>query len=886
MDFRIISIFFFFCGCCSLWIFPELISSHSFLKSFKLLLFNVRFILIFSAFLSIAVYFVFKKINQAHAYKSILINIVILIASLLAGIIYSHYRASVAIYAQLPERYDGLVTEITGRIVTLPINTTQNQWGKKQIKQSFLLNVEKNISKNDKEPFTQLNQIKLTYYFPANSNARLLNKNDKITALVKLRSPRHFANPASFDQVRYLLTERINATGYIKKMFEVIPDNQRYQYKSIFSSLREDRILNLAPVLETLETQSVLKALLLGERSAITPEQWSLFKNTGTAHLMAISGLHIGIAAGFGYLFSRFIFFLFRSINLSRLFLLVPRQYIEYLAGSLFAFYYALLSGLSVPTLRALFMLNLYVVLKIARKHLPPQNALSIILLVLLIIDPLNVLTMSFWLSFYSVSILIYFFNIKKSLIQHNDDLSLSPIKKTLNNLYHFLKNLIKTQIAFFLTLPVISSLWTIPFSLTAPVINLIAVPVVTIIIVPLGILSILLSYICISFSKGLLYLIDQINLGLLQQIEKTHRLIINTIPDSTISLSSGLVHFQSNTGSDWAYILITFIISSLLLLIGKGMPGFWIALITWLYCFIHLASDFSFLSNQPPSLGYGDYSVTQLDVGQGTAIVIHTQNSLTLYDAGPIFTPSFNAGEAVIVPYLKSIGINTIDNVILSHGDSDHVGGVSSIHDTFNVKQWYLGGSARVPRGGKKPINESSCNHTINWQTDGVIFRFLHPKKGSHNSLYNENDQSCVLLIEGQNKKSNLTHTSRTLLTGDISKHIERSMIEQLILPKVDIMTAPHHGSKTSSSEIFLSYLNAKYALVSAGFNNRYHHPHPNILNRYEEKGIRIIDSARYGAVRFIYQNGEWQGPFCHRYFRRFFWQSWDNRSTCTAAL
>ena len=219
---------------------------------------------------------------------------------------------------------------------------------------------------------------------------------------------------------------------------------------------------------------------------------------------------------------------------------------------------------------------------------------------------------------------------------------------------------------------------------------------------------------------------------------------------------------------------------------------------------------------------------------------------------------------------------IAKLDKVIVSHGDNDHSGGAQYLHEYSNSKAWLLGGSAKLDGNA----TTKKCNAGQAWQVNGFDFEILHPAalsltSESKNSrkLTNENDQSCVLSVRQTNAERALV-----LLTGDISRHVERQLVsDERDKLAADVLLVPHHGSASSSSPSLLAAVQPITALISAGYRNRYRHPHPDVLERYLNRGIRTYRSDQLGAVQLLYRQGRWLGPYCAKYLARHFWQDFS---------
>jgi competence protein ComEC len=264
-------------------------------------------------------------------------------------------------------------------------------------------------------------------------------------------------------------------------------------------------------------------------------------------------------------------------------------------------------------------------------------------------------------------------------------------------------------------------------------------------------------------------------------------------------------------------------VVGAALLLAPRGIPARWLGLVWLLPMFLV----------RPALPAPGEARVTLLDVGQGLAVVVQTAGHTLVYDTGARLSARFDAGRAVVVPYLRHAGVTRVDTLIVSHGDNDHIGGSASLLAAIPVTQVL----SSVP---ERLENAKACRNGQSWEWDGVHFAMLHPAAGSR---LEGNNRSCVLRVESR--------FGQALLPGDIAAKAERELLlraeEQL---RADILVVPHHGSKSSSTESFLDAVRPRVALLPAGYLNRYKHPHPRVVARYRERGIALEDSATAGAI------------------------------------
>ncbi|HED12712.1 MAG TPA: DNA internalization-related competence protein ComEC/Rec2, partial [Gammaproteobacteria bacterium] len=537
-----------------------------------------------------------------------------------------------------------------------------------------------------------------------------------------------------------------------------------------------------------------VKALAFGDRSDLTTEDWRILQRTGTSHLMAISGLHVGLAALFGYGFGSLL-----ARLLLPLLLYIPAQLVGAIFGLLFASTYAGLAGFSTPTLRALTMLALLFCYRLLRRHGSARQLLQMTLLLVLLMDPLAVLSAGFWLSFAAVALIIV-------LLERHHDSEQLMTRPLLSRLQRYGSDLLSLQWVLSLGLIPLSLLFFGAVSVLSPLANLLAVPLVSLLVVPAalaGNLSVLLGF--NGFAAACFKLAEQILLPLWQFLQWL--------------AAQPWALWQLPVLQGWQLALISI---GLLWLLLPLNPRRWLGL-PWLLLP---------LLWQPARPAVGELWLTVLDVGQGLAVVVRTRSHTLLYDAGPRYF-SLDAGRSVVVPYLRRQGINTLDLLVASHADTDHVGGMQAVRAAIPVARFIGSVPMRFPQA-------SECLAGQKFVFDTVSFEVLGPPV---DDFGNDNDSSCILHISGK--------YGSILLSGDASTRRERWLVrryrEKL---RSTVIVAPHHGSRSSSSEALIRMVNPVVNVFSAGFHSRYHHPHPQIVRRYREYGVRSYNTASSGAV------------------------------------
>lgn len=786
----------------------------------------------------------------------------------LLAILYAQNIAQSQLNSRLPHNLDGIDIQITGTVLGLVEQRPLNKGYREQsFYQRFILRVDafgsnsnhKMSNKNEYQP--AIIQVNNYQYLPIKSGQQWQFS-------VRLKKPRGNSNPGSFDYLRHLLTQRIDATGYIRASESAQLINEgRAQW---FTAIRTSRVAALSDILKSVNNPGLLSALLLGDRSQLSTNHRVLLQRTGTSHLLAISGLHIGVAALFAALVAKL--FLWSFPNLMHYW---ARSLVIACAALPIAAFYAIVAGLSLSTRRALIMLVCFLTMMLLRRQSHLMQTLSLAALVILIIDPLSVLSPGFWFSFSAVAILLW---LSRSIrfytcrISNNNRDPLTLRMRLITNSKEKFIIFCMAQLAIFIAMPLVLSLFTGQGSLITPVANLLAIPLISLTVVPSGIAGLLSSYFSLSMADFFLNIADNC-LSLILSLLESLETFAGYLRHGPLNIDPVSYHAPLNP-----LLFIITLTAIIVLLSRRALPAYAAALIIWLVVF----NPFNFLlTTGQPALEKNELVITQLDVGQGSAILLSTANYHLLYDTGPGFSSLSNAASHIIEPYLAVMSITELNRVLVSHGDNDHSGGAMYLNEYGNVKDWLLGGSAKMT--GKQQLRK--CRAGQLWQQDGFSFEILHPSNAkdiNEAPSTNENDQSCVLSVKVIGAKRALI-----LLTGDIGRLVERQLVST-IRPKLasDLLFVPHHGSASSSSPSLLAAVQPTTALISAGFRNRYNHPHPTVLERYASRDIAVYRSDQLGAIQFIYRNGKWLGPYCARYRASHFWQDFDTREQCIGKL
>lgn len=626
---------------------------------------------------------------------------------------------------------------------------------------------------------------------------------------LRLRAPRGFMNPGGFDYEGWLRQQGVWAVATVR----VAPDNQRLQAARGLSGgvdrLRQRIVEGLDRTPGEARFAGVLMALAVGHRARIPDEHWSVFLATGTNHLMAISGLHIGLMAGLGY----------GLVNLlwrrqPALALCLPAQRAGALAAVFTGAFYAMLAGFAVPTQRALVMLCVVMLAVWLGRTGQPWRVLSLALIAVLLWDPGAVLGAGFWLSFGAVAVIL---------------LSLTGRLRPPTGW----RAAARIQVLVALGLTPLLLVFFSQTSVVAPLANLLAVPWVGLLVVPLTLLSAALTLLHPLAGLPVAWLADGL-MGLIW---------------IWLEFLAGLP-FARWHASRPAWTLALTALGIALWLLPRGLPGRALAPVLCL----------PLLWPPSPELPEGGLRLTLLDVGQGLAAVVQTRHHTLVYDTGPGFPSGFDTGQSVVVPFLRHQGVGRVDRLLISHGDNDHAGGAQSVIDLIPVHKvqgaWGLR-QARVPA--------IPCERGMAWRWDGVDFRILHPPP----HWGDDNISSCVLQVEGPG--------GRVLLPGDVD-----GLGEAVLLYfaadglRSDVLVLPHHGARDAASDAFLDRVSPTLALVGAGFNSRFGHPDASVRERLDIRGIPLRGTAEEGAIRVDLLPGEpLHSPPGWRITARRYWHS-----------
>ncbi len=589
--------------------------------------------------------------------------------------------------------------------------------------------------------------------------------------LLRLRPPHGSVNPGGFDYEGWLFRQGIGATATVKGSERCADDHQQYALLKMRQSLIDDFHVWLPAT----PARALFLALTLGDTSELSSDDWNLFRETGTTHLVAISGFNIAIVSGIAFFVLRWLWCLWPPLLLR-----LPAQKAAMLGATLVAFVYALLAGWEPPVQRAFLMLALLSVAVWRGRLRQPFRVLALAWFAVLVLDPLAVLSPGLWLSFGAVAAIFY--------VMMN---RLQPPNMWLG--------LVSLQLMLSLVLAPLTVWYFHGVSWFAPVLNLFAVPLFSL-ITPLLLLAILIAFVAPVWGVPLV----QHCAHMLGWLHDGLAWLAASLPQPWIPASAS------------AAALVLALIGALFLFAPRGLP----LRLLGLLCFMPLL----FPINQAPQKGF---DLTALDVGQGLSVVVRTAHHALVYDAGPAFDEGFDAGSAIVAPFLLDQGLRRIDKLLISHADNDHSGGASAVRKLIAVDH-ELGALTATP-----------CRDGQKWEWDGVSFEMLHPDHGEWSS----NNGGCVLRIE--------SGSYAALLPADIEKKAEARLLrDRMFSLQADVLLAPHHGSRTSSSEDFVDAVQPQWVIHSAAWHSQFRHPTPSVVARYARAGARQVVTGLRGAV------------------------------------
>jgi len=614
---------------------------------------------------------------------------------------------------------------------------------------------------------------------------------DRWRFTVRLKAPHGNLNPHGFDYELWLWEQGVQATGYVRTgRADPPPERLAEAVAHPLERLRQrvrDRILaGAGEGGDARRFAGIVAALVTGDQNVIERADWDVFRATGVAHLMSISGLHITM---FAWLAAALVGALWRRGG--RLCLWLPAPHAALAGGVLLAAGYALFSGWGVPAQRTVLMLATVAALKLAGLRWPWWMTWLLACAVVLAFDPWALLQAGFWLSFVAVGVLFA-----------TDPGAAGASRTGTVARFH---QLLREQGVVTLALTPLSLLLFGQASVVGLAANLLAIPWVTLVVTPLALLGMLWAPLWTAAAWALAPLA-----ALLQWL------------------------------AAWPFASVAVLAAPLALGLAAVAGGVLLALRwPWPLRLAGLPLLLAYALWQPARPAPGTFDLLAADVGQGSAVLVRTATRTLLYDAGPRYSLESDAGHRVLVPLLRALG-ERVDTLVLSHSDSDHTGGAAAV---LAMQP----GAALLASFELDHAPRQRCEGGQRWQWDGVRFELLHPLAGDYDRPAKPNALSCVLRVQAEGGAS-------ALLTGDIEAAQEAALAARSPpgALRADVLLAPHHGSRTSSSAALLEAVQPRLALVQSGYRNRFGHPAPAVVARYRAQGIGLADSPTCGAMHW----------------------------------
>lgn len=751
----------------------------------------------------------------------------LLIPSMLAALTFATtgLRAGLRLAEALPAALEGRDIEVVGVVASLP----------RRMSQGWRFEFEVASATLDGEPRQLPSRLALSWYASDASAVPDLRAGQRWRLTLRLKRPHGAANPHGFDYELYLFERGLRATGYVRqgRAAHNEPHNKHLAERTgqpVERARQAVRDAIQARVPAPREA-GVLAALAVGDQAAIDRADWTLYRETGVAHLMSISGLHVTMFAwlaglGIGVAWRR-------SARAARW---LPAPHAVRWGGLAAALAYAVFAGWGVPAQRTVMMLAATTFIATAglRWSWPLVWGSAGVLVTL--VDPWALLQPGFWLSFVAVGLLMGSGEARGVVGAANGFAPAGgdavPHRLRLGRA---ITAALRTQAVATLGLAPLTLVFFQQLSLVGFVANLVAIPVVTLLITPLALLGVLVP----PLWSLAAWAVEVLNTGL------------------GWLAAPGWALWSVSAAPAWAVAL--------------GLAGGALALLPLPLGVRVLAASLLLPLLWPPPVRVppGEVSVLAADVGQGSAVLLRTAGHALLYDTGPAYSAEADAGDRVLVPLLRALGVRRLDQLMLSHRDTDHVGGAASVLSAVPVAALSSSLEAGHPlraAAQARGVPTVRCEAGQHWTWDGVRFEVLHPTAAALDYAQAQrsapNALSCVLRVQSR--------STSFLLAGDVERLQELALVERVGEGLgSEVLFVPHHGSRTSSSAFFLDAVKPRVAVVQAGYRNRFGHPAPEVLARYRERGIAVVESASCGA--WLHEPA---GTGCWRALRRRYWQ------------
>ncbi len=654
-----------------------------------------------------------------------------------------------------------------------------------------------------------------------------LRAGDRWRLRVRLKAPHGSRNPHGFDYELWAWEQGIQATGTVRggrgsaAPQRLASSPWRHPVEAARQAVRDAIFARLAPapgndppaVAAQRRAAGVVAALVTGDQQSIARADWDTFRATGVAHLMSISGLHITMfawlaAAAIGWGWRRSAWLCLR----------LPAPHAALAGGVLLAAAYALFSGGGLPAQRTVCMLATVALLRMSGRGWPWPQVWLLACAVVVALDPWALLQAGFWLSFVAVGVLFA----TDAGVRAGAAPSSLP-----GRAWQAGGALLREQAVVTVALAPLSLLLFGQASLVGLPANLLAIPWVTLVVTPLALLGVLLP----PLWPAAAWAVQALDAVLAP---------LATLPHATAALP--VAPLWAAVAAVAGGALLCMRLPPVLRLLGVAplLPA-----LLW----------------QPVHPEPGAVELLAVDVGQGSAVLVRTARHALLYDTGPRYSADSDAGDRVLVPLLQAEGVR-LDTVVVSHRDSDHAGGAAAVLAQQPQAALLSSIEASHPLQALRPARR--CEAGQQWEWDGVRFSILHPQPADYDTATTTNALSCVLRIQAAGGSA--------LLAGDIEAPQEAALVAAGATLAADLLLAPHHGSRGSSSAPFLAAVAPHLAFAQAGYRNRYGHPAPQTQARYIAQGTPLAASPACGAAKW--SSDQPTTLLCQRDTARRYWQ------------
>ncbi len=795
---------------------------------------------------SCAIWYLTEEINRWYFLLLLFVPVLIgkkfggFILAMILGIVFAQYNAIEQNRWNFPKQYVKESHLITGTISNLPVRKIDNSI----MVRFHLKSINRQVVNNRQNVYLRLSCFR---------KCPNLNADESWQLMVRLKPNNGYINPQGFDYEKWLFSEQYRATGYIVNS----TFNHLISTNPSIDTLRQQIKDYLLGVLSDGRISGSVIALTIGDKHDLNADSQRKLALNGLSHLMAISGLHIGLSAIPGFLFAGFLWRHNRSLQQ------INRIHFQWLGSLVPAIFYTVLSGFGLPAQRAMIMLVVFCTVQLARQSISTHSRFIFALWFILMSQPMAPLQISFWLSFLATASLIF----------------LSRFSQPSNRLFALLK--LQSQL-FMLLMPIQLIIFG-QVSLLSPLVNFCAIPFVSLILLPILLLLLMLIIVQLSLSTGvsvngvthdqlmergswvdglgdmLLQIVSNAANFLIIIIEKLVQYFWKSIdwmsPYSELLLIKLDAEYPSKLFL--SFLLLIIILLLIIVMYSNKTSGIIKRVSLWLnlrrgqyHLIMMLCPPLLYIIWTAEDDRNYDFRMLVFDVGQGLAVLIEYQDKLLLYDSAYGTDASNAVAKMTIIPYLERLK-RPIDLLVISHNDADHSGGLESLLGKFQISELVTGPDVTTTEAlniatnpAKGLLRTKVCARGQTWQWSDLSIEVLTPRNNER-ELVVGNDSSCVILIEYLSKK--------ILLTGDIESKGETLLMSLYPQLTADILLVPHHGSGTSSSPQLLSQLKSSLAIISSGYLNRFNLPSERVLKRYTNQGIKTINTADSGAIEVL---------------------------------